>query len=245
MSTLETVTEQASGLEYYRAAIRSKILLVVFLLLALVLLTLASLGLGAARIGMSDMAAVLTGRLAHPDATSGAHILLAIRLPRVLLGIVGGMGLAVSGAVMQAVLRNPMASSYTLGVSSAAGFGATLAIGLGWGVWGGKYLLVANAFLFGMMSMGLVYGIARIKGAGPSTLILAGIAVSYFFSALVALVKYIVSHDVLAGIVYWLMGGLNLASWDHLFVLAPLVTAPALLLVFKYAWDLNLSLIHI
>lgn len=239
MPTPETATALESGLEYYRESLRGKAFFVILLGVALLLLTFSSLIVGAARIGIQDLAAIFTGRLEESAAASGAHILLAIRLPRVVLGIVGGVGLAISGAVMQAVLRNPMASSYTLGVSSAAGFGATLAIGLGWGVWGGKYLLVANAFLFGMVSMGLVYGIARIKGAGPGTLILAGIAVSYLFSALVALVKYVVNHDVLAGIVYWLMGGLSLASWESIAILTPLVAVPALLLVFKYSWDLN------
>jgi iron complex transport system permease protein len=239
MPTLETTTTPESGLDYYRESLRGKTFFVAVLLLALLLLTFAALIVGAAHIGVQDLAAIVTGRLEDPVTASRAHILLAIRLPRVVLGIVAGMGLAISGAVMQAVLRNPMASSYTLGVSSAAGFGATLAIGLGWGVWGGKYLLVTNAFAFGMVSMGLVYGIARIKGAGPGTLILAGIAVSYLFAALVAIVKYVVNHDVLAGIVYWLMGGLNLAAWEGIAILLPLVTVPALLLIFKYSWDLN------
>lgn len=239
MSTLEAGQAAAAGFAYYRESLGGKAFWIVILLLLLAALALVALISGAASIGARELIAILSGRLEGTAATTKAHILYSIRFPRIVLGVVSGAGLALSGAVMQAVLRNPMASSYTLGVSSAAGFGATLAIGLGWGIWGGKYLLVANAFVFGMVSVGMVYSIARIKGAGPGTLILAGIAVSYLFSALVAVVKYMAQQDVLAGIVFWLMGGLNLAGWENVTFLLPVVALPSLVLVLRYSWDLN------
>jgi len=239
MPTLETHGARAAGRRYYQESLKGKGRFVFLLVVLLGAAACVGLVLGAADIKIRDLFALAMGETQGPRDVARAHILLAIRLPRLVLALIAGTGLAISGTVMQAVLRNPLASSYTLGVSSGAGFGAALAIGLGMGVWGGKYIVVANAFLFGMASMALVYGIARIRGAGPGMLILAGIAVNYFFSALIAVVKYMVPHDALAGIVFWLMGGLNLANWKNIAVLLPLVVVPALWLILKSPWDLN------
>lgn len=239
MSTLEVAGIKETGAYYYKESLKGKNVSIVVLLFALFLLVFLSLGLGAAKIEWKELVTILASRLQGPVAGAKTHILMTIRLPRVVLAIIGGMGLAVSGTVIQAVLRNPLASSYTLGVSSGAGFGAALAIGLGMGIWGGNYIVVGNAFFFGMVSMFLVYAIARIKGAAPGMLILAGIAIHYLFTALIAIVKYMVEFEILAGIVFWLMGGLNLASWENIAIVLPLVLIPSLILIFGYSWDLN------
>lgn len=228
-----------TGLAYYQEALKGKTARIIILLFAFLGVVFLSLILGTADIGVKDMLAIFSGQLEGPRAAAKTHILLNIRLPRVVFATIGGLGLAICGTVMQAVLRNALASSYTLGVSAGAGFGAALAIGFGMGIWGGKYIIVGNAFVFGMASMSLVYGIARLKGAGAGTLILAGIAISYLFSALIALVKYVVQHEVLAGIVFWLLGGLHLANWENVTILLPLVIIPSLALILKYPWDLN------
>lgn len=239
MSILETGIQQATGRAYYKNALKGKGVFILLFGVVLLATALFSLVMGVADIGIHDLSALFSGHKEGYRAAAKAHILLDIRLPRVILAILAGAGLAISGTVMQAVLRNPLASSYTLGVSSGAGFGAALAIGFGMGGWGGKYIVVVNAFIFGMTSMFLVYGIARIRGAGPGMLILAGIAVNYFFSALIAVVKYLAQHDALAGIVFWLMGGLNLANWENIAILLPLVILPSLWLVCIAPWDLN------
>lgn len=223
----------------YRDSLKGKCTLTLILGLLLVLMIFLSLCLGAASIGPVDLINMALGRLEGPRATAQKHIFLIIRFPRVLLAIAAGAGLSAAGAAIQAVLRNPLASSYTLGVSSAAGFGATLAIGLGMGIWGGKYILVGNAFVFGMTSMFLVYGIARIKGISPGTLILAGIAINYLFSALISLIKYMVEMGDLASIVFWLMGGLNQATWENTCIVFVLVLIPTSFLLLRYSWDLN------
>lgn len=239
MSIPETAPATAAGVAYYKEALRGKAASIVILSAVFLGVAFLSLILGPADIGVKDLLAIFSGHLEGFRAAAKSHIVLNIRLPRVVFASLGGMGLALCGAVMQAVLRNSLASSYTLGVSSAAGFGAALAIGFGWGIWGGKYVIVGNAFVFGMLSMALVYGIARLKSAGAGTLILAGIAVSYLFAALIALVKYVVEHDVLAGIVFWLLGGLHLANWENVAILLPLVVLPSLWLILRYPWDLN------
>mgnify|MGYP005842172819 CR=1 FL=1 len=239
MSTPKNATLTIAGPLTYREVWRGKVWRFLALLATLLGITLWAITMGSADISLGEIGAMLLGRAEGARAAAKMHILWNIRLPRVIFGLVGGFGLAMAGTVMQAVLRNALASSYTLGVSSAAGFGAALAIGLGWGIWGGKFLIIGNAFLCGLLSMALVYGIATLKGARAGTLILAGIAISYLFSALIALVKYLVQHDVLAGIVFWLLGGLHLASWENVRLLLPLVLLPSLWLMLQFPWDLN------
>jgi iron complex transport system permease protein len=239
MSIPKDAAVVVSGPAAYREVWRGKVWRFLALAVVLGLITLLAVTMGSADIGLGDILAMLWGRWEGARAGAKMHILWNIRLPRVVFGLVGGFGLALAGTVMQAVLRNALASSYTLGVSSAAGFGAALAIGLGWGLWGGKFLIIGNAFFFGLLSMALVYGIATLKGARAGTLILAGIAISYLFSALIALVKYLVQHDVLAGIVFWLLGGLHLASWENVTLLLPIVFLPSLWLMLQFPWDLN------
>ncbi|MEM3942377.1 MAG: iron ABC transporter permease, partial [Candidatus Bathyarchaeia archaeon] len=163
------------------------------------------------------------------------------RLPRVLLAVAAGAGLAASGATLQGVLRNPLVSSYILGVSAAAGFGAALATVFGIGVIAGygKYLLITNAFVFGMLAMAMVYGIARLRGITPETVILAGVAVGYLFSAMLSLIQYLApEHQAVRAIVFWLMGGLHVATWDAVIIVSPIVVLTALLMI-QQSWNIN------
>ncbi len=226
----------------YKEFVKKKGIYIIVFLAILLLLLFLSINLGVAKIKLQDILVFIFGQAKGVQAETMMEILIRIRLPRIVMAIIAGMGLAIAGAAMQAVLRNPLASSYTLGLSSAAGFGAALAIGLGMGVWGGpygQYIVVGNAFFFSIVSMFLVYGISRIKGCAPETLILAGIAINYLFAALIALIKYIVQSEVLAGIVFWLMGGLNLAKWEGVGIVLPIVLIPSAILIIRYSWDLN------
>jgi iron complex transport system permease protein len=136
-------------------------------------------------------------------------------------------------------MRNPLVSPFTIGTSSAAGFGASVAIVLGVGIAGtGKYLIIGNAFFFAMLSVLLVYGIARIRGVSAETLILAGIVVMYFFSALTSLLQYLATKEQLKGVVHWLFGNLALARWENLSIIFMMFLL-SFLLTMKYAWDFN------
>jgi iron complex transport system permease protein len=143
---------------------------------------------------------------------------------------------------MQGVLRNPLVSSYILGISSAAGFGAALAIVFGVGVLGvyGEYLVIANAFVFSMLAMLLVYGVARLRGISTETVILAGVAIGFLFSALLSLIQYIApEHEALRAVVFWLMGGLGSASWEGILIVAPII-AITLILMLVQSWNINI-----
>ncbi len=179
-----------------------------------------------------------------PENPQAELIVVGFRLPRIFLAILTGISLAVAGAVMQGLLRNPLVSPFTLGLSSAASFGAALAIVLGPGVLVSYFLLsydmwiVVFAFVFGWLSMLLVYWISRSRGTTQSTLILAGVVIGYLFTAGVMALKYITNNEKLRELMVWLMGGMWGASWSAVLLLIPLVIICFFLLERK-AWDLN------
>lgn len=179
-----------------------------------------------------------------PSNPQAELIVVGFRLPRIFLAILTGVSLAVAGAVMQGLLRNPLVSPFTLGLSSAASFGAALAIVMGPGVLVSYFLLsydmwiVVFAFLFGWLSMLLVYWISRSRGTTQSTLILAGVVIGYLFTAGVMALKYITNNEKLRELMVWLMGGMWGASWNAVLLLIPLVIICFILLE-RMAWDLN------
>ncbi len=182
----------------------------------------------------------LLGRLFSGDwSPTQEAILLGVRLPRLLSGVLVGSALAVAGCAMQGMFRNPMASPYIVGVSSGAAFGAALAIVLGISL--GGFAVPAVAFAFAALAVFVVYNISRVRGRVPiETLLLAGIAVGAFFSALVSFMNYI-AGEKLPAIVFWIVGGLWASSWEKVLAALPLVllgTAG----IFLFGRDLNLML---
>lgn len=154
----------------------------------------------------------------------GAHgakmkvIVWDYRLPVALTAVIVGALLGLGGALMQTILNNPLAEPFTLGVASAASFGASMAIVLGLGLVpvAGGLLITMNAFLFALATCGLLLIATRLKGVGSETMILFGIAIFFTFSALLALMQYMASENQIAQIVFWMMGSLGRASWDKI-----------------------------
>ncbi|SMB91226.1 iron complex transport system permease protein [Thermanaeromonas toyohensis ToBE] len=224
-----------------------KVFFLIILLGVLVGSILFSTALGAAGISVRDVGrAILShwGLKTFPENELAETVVWQLRLPRAFLAVLTGMSLAGAGAVMQGVLRNPLVSPYTLGLSSGAAFGAAMAIVLGTGLLGGSYLtlskwlIVTNAFIFGALTMVLAFCLAALKGLAPEVLVLGGVAVGYLFQAGVSLLKYISNHEALRELVVWLMGGFWGANWQTVGVLAPIVLGSILGLLY-FAWDLN------
>ncbi len=183
-----------------------------FLLFALLLLcAFLSLGLG----GLS-FSQFMDGLL-NPSSTQPASLIVwQLRLPRVLLAIAGGASLALAGAGLQAILLNPLAEPFLLGVSSAACLGAALAIVLGFTFtpWS-QAPLVLNALIMSCLAASFIYALARLKGAGPRTIILAGLAINFIFSAIVASLQFLAQDAQLRDLMFWMMGSLQMsASYD-------------------------------
>jgi iron complex transport system permease protein len=153
-----------------------------------------------------------------------AQILLVARLPRTLAGALVGSALAAAGVVLQALLRNPLATPFTLGVSAGAALGAMLALTLLPSfVLAGVSAVPAASFAGALAAVGIVYALARVRQAGLSTdvLLLAGVTLNSFFSALILLVQYLADASQALRAVRWLMGDLDVSSY------APLVVAIA------------------
>lgn len=232
--------------QLYHQGKKRKILAITSIFSALLLAVVVSVSLGAGSPGFAEAAQVILSKLfpflnINPGPSLTQTIILDFRLPRIVLALIAGAGLAASGATMQGVLRNPLVSSYILGISSAAGFGAALALVLGVGVLAGfsGYLVIVNAFIFSLLAMVIVYGIARIRGITTETVILAGVAISFLFSALLALIQFLAPEsDALHAIVFWLMGGLSAATWDGILIVLPIVVVTVALMV-QQSWNIN------
>lgn len=229
--------------EIYDRLTAGKATFILLNLALLVVLAFIAIYLGAASLSMREVFDALVSRMFPFMGVASSEIAIAIvwkaRLPRILLGIIAGAGLAVAGAAMQGTMRNPLVSPYTIGISSAAAFGASVAIVLGAGLAGsGRYLVIMNAFLFGLLTAFLVYGIARIRGVTAETLILAGIALMFLFSGLTSFLQYIASEEELSVVVHWMFGSLSGTRWDDVYVAGAilLVCLPVLM---RYSWDLN------
>ncbi|MCW4044366.1 MAG: iron ABC transporter permease [Candidatus Bathyarchaeota archaeon] len=232
----------------YQKGKKRKILAILFIFLALLVAVVVSVSLGAGSPRFNEAMQAILARLfpflqIDPGPTLTQTIVLDLRLPRIVMAIIAGAGLAASGATMQGVLRNPLVSSYILGISAAAGFGAALAIVFGIGVIEGygKYLMIINAFVFSMLAMVLVYGIARLRGITTETVILAGVAVGYLFSALLSLIQYVApEHQAVRAVVFWLMGGLNSATWESILAVFPIVIVTFVFMV-QQSWNINVT----
>lgn len=204
------------------------------LLLSVVASVILGMAFGAVTIPISETVSSLLGRGAEIEGAASVHrlIIREIRLPRVLLGFLVGSALAISGATMQGIFRNPLASPYVLGIASGASTGAALVAVMGWAA---VPFLPLGAFLGGLLAAGLVYGLARARGSRRTsvfTLILAGVAVGALFSAITSFMVFLSSKgERMADIVFWIMGGLGRANWADVGILAPIVGVGTLIIL--------------
>ncbi|MHC1577587.1 MAG: FecCD family ABC transporter permease, partial [Candidatus Methanospirareceae archaeon] len=147
--------EKTAGIkEQYKKFIGRKILFIFFLLLLILAIAGVAATLGSYPISVPEVYSIIWNGLFQNPATTKEIVVWKLRLPVILMGVLAGIGLAIAGTMMQGIVRNPLASPYTLGISSGAGFGAVIAIIYGTGVVSGvslKYLVVANAFVFSLI----------------------------------------------------------------------------------------------
>ena len=204
--------------------------------LALLACFVADVATGPAMLPAASVAASLAGMARDPMVDA---IVWSIRLPVALMALLVGAALGLTGAVMQTILNNPMASSYTLGVSAGAGFGAALVI-----VFGAALPLPEAqavpiaAFAFAGLACAGVWALGGIRGATPETLVLAGIALMFLFQALLALLQFMASPEALQQVVFWLFGSLQRSTWPKLAIVAG-VLAIAVPLLMRDAWGLT------
>lgn len=230
-----------------RLQARRRLTALVTIGLLLVVVAVVAMGIGRLTVPFDRVGAIVLDQL---SSLAGSHLGLAdgastselsavwlIRAPRVTLTILVGAALAVSGAVLQSLFRNPLVSPDVIGVSSAASFGGVLTILLGLG----SIALVFGAFAAGLAAALLVMALGRIRTGSPIlTIVLGGIVVAALFNALVSLVTYLADpYTTLPSITFWLMGSFAAATWGHVLIaIVPII--PCLVLVFALRWRINL-----
>ena len=196
----------------------------------------ADLATGPAMLPILAVLRSLAGLASDPMLDA---IVQTLRLPIALMALVVGAALGVSGAVMQTILNNPLASSYTLGISAGAGFGAALAILVGASLpFPEAWAIPLAAFAFAGVACALVGSVARMRDATPELLVLAGIACLFLFQALLSLLQFLASPEPLQQIVFWLFGSLLRASLGKVGIVT-IVLVIALPLLLADAWRLT------
>lgn len=231
----------------YGEFIRRKRLALLLSVLLTLLTALYAVGVGSINIPFSELIMTLVGKGESLSQTA----IINIRLPRVVAAILVGAALAAAGAVMQCVLRNPLASASTLGVSQGAAFGAAVGIVVfGGGVVNSAtatsaitinnpYIVTVCAFVCGSISSVVIIAISQIKkNIGPGGLILAGVALSSLFSGGSTLLQYFTDDTKLGAIVFWTFGNLGSANWRDLIILAAVLAAAMIYFMFN-RWNYN------
>lgn len=232
-------------LEKYGRFTRRKNIFLLIMISLILLFAIAGMLLGPSDIRPVDILRSLAG---NGDSTH-TGILLRLRLPRVLAAILAGLALSVSGVVMQSILRNPLGSPFTLGISNAAAFGAAFAVivfGAGTMQSSGAdsllinnpYVVTASAFIWSLVACFLILLVAHRRGATPENMILTGIIASSLFTALTTGLQYIADDIELAAIVFWSFGDLSRGGWRELFIQA-IILLPVMVYFLRNSWNYN------
>lgn len=204
-------------------------------LVAIVIGILIALASGRYGLTVTEIVRILISSDENVSKTAQA-VVLNVRLPRVVLALVAGAGLAAAGAAFQSIFSNPLATPDTLGVAGGAAFGAVLAILFGFD----SFWVQTSSFVMGLIAVMLVYGISRIRGQNSILmLILSGLVIAALFSALISLVKYVADpQDVLPTITFWMMGSLTGANLAVLAVGIPFIVAGSFV-IYALRWKFN------
>src|SRR5690606_10105160 len=222
----------------YQRILKRRWLLVMALVVIILLSILADFTLGPSGLGLGE----LSNALFNPDSADPTTrvIVWDIRLPYVLMAVAIGLSLGLAGAEMQTILNNPLASPFTLGISAAAAFGASLAIVLDLSLPGvpHSWMIATNAFIFALISALLLDAVARWGAMSTANLVLFGIALVFSFSSLVSLVPFMAGAEPVLGLVFSTMRSLSLSSCPKVAAMLALF-AIILPLVLRDTWKLT------
>ncbi len=227
----------------YKKYTKRRLFFILAVFIVLIIVVMIALISGSADIGLKDLWDIARGK----SSAFAFQIVLNIRMPRIVGGILAGTALAVSGAVIQSLLRNPLASPFTLGISGAAAFGAAFAvIILGAG---SSYsssndmininnpaLVTTSAFVWSLISVAVILALSKFRGATPEIIILSGIIISSLFGAGISAMQYFADSVQLASIIFWTFGDLGRGLWRDSLILA-IVLVPLLVYFFRQRWN--------
>ncbi|RDY23159.1 iron ABC transporter permease [Romboutsia maritimum] len=234
-----------STTDNYKKYIRRKILIISSLFLITVCMAFYAISSGSSNLSVVEVIKTLLGKA---DIKSNVAI-FNIRLPRILMALVSGMGLGVAGCVMQSILKNPLASSSTLGVSQGAAFGAAIAITLFQAVAvnstgadainiSNPYMVSICAFIGSMGATIVILFLSKYKKITPEAMVLSGVALSALFSGGTTLIQYFADDVQLATIVFWAFGDLGRANYREILIVT-VITLSSIVYFIINSWNYN------
>ncbi len=237
--------KQQQIIDEYQQSQNKRLLLAVIVSVLIATAVIWSLVSGAVQIPLADIISVLLGQ----GSNKVQAIIWNIRLPRILTALVAGGGLAIAGAVMQSMLRNPLGSPYTLGISHAAAFGASFSIIVfGTGavhsssadavLVNNPYLTSGAAFVCAVITTSLIVAVAKYRNAATETMILTGVALGSLFTAGTTALQYFASDVEIASIVFWTFGDVGRVVWSELGFMFLLVAGGSIYFIYN-RWNYN------
>jgi iron complex transport system permease protein len=221
-----------------------KFLIMIGLVVLLIIASFYGLTVGSYELSIQEVYRIVLEHLSDlegPLDSVDERVVWIQRMPRLLTGIVAGAGLAAAGAAMQSMMKNPLADPYTTGISSGASFGAILAITLGISIGSIQNGTVVSAFVFSLIPAAVIILLSTFKRATSAMMILAGISVMYIFNAVTQYLMLVANNEQMAAAYEWTIGTLSKSSWQSLPVMAAVVLAGSLALLFlsKYLNAMN------
>lgn len=225
------------GMEIYRKMIRKRMLILFFLFLILVFLMLFNISIGSSHITIGEILEVI-----FKNEGRGNHVMIIkqVRMPMALMAVVVGASLGIGGCEIQTILRNPIASPYTLGITSAASFGAAMGLILNSNVFflPDTLAVTGNAFFFTVLVSLGVYVFSFQKRMSKTAIILFGIALNFLLSSLTMILQYIADEDKLQSLIFWTFGSLLKTTWNK-FYFVFYVLVFTFIILYRNAWKLT------
>ena len=242
-SALYEVGDEESSPEEYKKYYRGRTVILLIIILTLVAIFFIFPFFGSLKIPWTD---VIRCIVTFDTDSQFGKVVWNVRIVRLIGGILAGAGLAVCGVVMQCILKNPLASPYTLGLSNAAAFGAAFSIVfVGTGSMATSFISIDNPFVttlfafgFSMMATAIILLLTKVTKVSAETMVLAGVAISAIFAALLSFTQYVATDSQLGNIVSWMFGNVGKATWSwDLMILGVLIPATGYFLIRR--WDYN------
>jgi len=231
LAMIKSKEEAVRFRESYSKLIRHRVLFIIIATIMLIITALYAITIGSYTITFTEVYENIWYWIsgAEPPDITKYHIAAEVRLPRVLTAMLAGVGLAIAGTTMQGMLKNPLADPYTMGISSGAGFGAALALIVGFEIIAGGGIVI-NAFVFAVIPAVVILMMSKLHTASPTVMILCGIGMMYLFDALTQLFMISAHPEDMSAVYQWMVGSISGTDFTNVIIILVIVIAGSLVL---------------
>lgn len=221
----------------YDSLVKKRLVIIMALLIGIFILLLINISIGSTNISLEEILKVIFTGIGQDN---NKMIIMDIRMPMALMAIVVGASLGIGGCEIQTILRNPIASPFTLGISAAASFGAAMGLILNNNLFQvpDTLAVTANAFVFSLLVAVMIYIFSLQRQIGKTAIILFGIALNFLFSALTMILQYVADEDQLQSLIFWNFGSLLKTTWTKFYIVL-IVLIICFIILSKNAWKLT------